>query len=206
MRITFHPHAIHDVTCLRVRLLSLRVCLCLVSLPLLFCFFHCLCVLCPAHNLQCRHRRELKPLHSRAIRSIAPWGFTIFSHGMSPSSLDNFDYPEMSAVIFQNESVDVDTEPSYSCDAELDDEFIGRALSSPLFIHEREEPANLVKLITLMRKVCSTFDRNAVCQPRQPTLLDEEYPASVKHAVEQPHDFGSRYFGGVIMSGAIMRF
>ena len=32
--------------------------------------------------------------------------------------------------------------PSYLCDAELDDETIGRALSSPLFIQEREEPAD----------------------------------------------------------------
>ena len=46
-------------------------------------------------------------------------------------------------MIFQGESGDVNTEPSYSCDAELDDETIGKPLSSPLFIHEREEPANL---------------------------------------------------------------
>ena len=59
------------------------------------------------------------------------------------NQLDNFDYSETSAVIFQNESVDIDTEPSYSCDAELDDELIGKALSSPLFTQEREEPANL---------------------------------------------------------------
>ena len=63
--------------------------------------------------------------------------------GYEPNQLDNFDYSETSAVIFQNESVDIDTEPSYSCDAELDDELIGKALSSPLFIQEREEPANL---------------------------------------------------------------
>ena len=59
------------------------------------------------------------------------------------NQLDNFDYSEVSAAIFQDESVDIDTEPSYSCDAELDDELIGKALSSPLFIQEREEPANL---------------------------------------------------------------
>ena len=47
------------------------------------------------------------------------------------------------AAIFQNESGDKDTEPSYSCDAELDDELIGKALSSPLLIQVREEPANL---------------------------------------------------------------
>ena len=59
------------------------------------------------------------------------------------NQLDNFDYSEISAAIFQHESVDIDTEPSHSCDAELDDELIGKALSSPLFIQEREEPANL---------------------------------------------------------------
>ena len=50
------------------------------------------------------------------------------------SQLDHFDYSEASAAIFQDESVDVDTDLSYSCDAELDDELIGKALSSPLFI------------------------------------------------------------------------
>ena len=63
--------------------------------------------------------------------------------GYEPKQLDNFDYSETYTAIFQNESVDTDTEPSYSCDAELDDEIIGKALSSPLFIQEREEPANL---------------------------------------------------------------
>ena len=45
-------------------------------------------------------------------------------------------------MIFQEESRDIDTEPSYWCDAELDDETVGKALSSPLSIQEREEPAN----------------------------------------------------------------
>ena len=63
--------------------------------------------------------------------------------GYEPNLLDNFDYSETSAMIFQDESGDIDTEPSYSFDAEVDDETIGKALSSPLFIQEREEPANL---------------------------------------------------------------
>ena len=48
-------------------------------------------------------------------------------------------------MIFQEESGDIDTEPSYLCDAELGDEIIGigKAPSSPLFIQEREESANL---------------------------------------------------------------
>ena len=63
--------------------------------------------------------------------------------GYEPKLLDDFDHSETSAAIFQDESVDIDTELSYSCDAEFDDETIGKALSSPLFIQERKEPANL---------------------------------------------------------------
>ena len=79
VRISLPPHVIHDVMCLSVRLLSLRVCLFLVSPPLLPFLFHGLLVLCPAHHLQCRHRRGWKPLHSRTMRSIAPWRYTILS-------------------------------------------------------------------------------------------------------------------------------
>ena len=62
--------------------------------------------------------------------------------GHEPKLLDDFDHSETSAMIFQDESGDIDTEPSCPCDAELDDETIGIALSSLLFIQEREEPAN----------------------------------------------------------------
>ena len=44
--------------------------------------------------------------------------------GYEPNLLDNFDHSETSAAIFQDEYGDVDTEPSYSRDAELDDEII----------------------------------------------------------------------------------
>ena len=57
--------------------------------------------------------------------------------GYESKHLNNFDYSEISARIFQDESDDTDTEPSYSFDAELDDETIGKALSSPLLIQER---------------------------------------------------------------------
>ena len=74
--------------------------------------------------------------------------------GYEPNQLDNFDFTETYTSIFQNESVDMDTVPSYSFDVELEDELIGRALSSPLFTQEREEPANLRRTITLMKEVC----------------------------------------------------
>ena len=49
--------------------------------------------------------------------------------GYEPSLLDNFDFSETSAAIFQDESGDIGTEPSYSFDAALDDEIMGKALS-----------------------------------------------------------------------------
>ena len=59
-----------------------------------------------------------------------------------PKLLDDFHYSETTEIIFQDESSDKDAVPSYLCDAELDDETIGKALSSPLFIQERQEPAD----------------------------------------------------------------
>ena len=53
---------------------------------------------------------------------------------------DDFHYSETPEIIFQEQSIDA--VPSYLFDAELDDETFGRALSSPLFIQEREEPAD----------------------------------------------------------------
>ena len=63
--------------------------------------------------------------------------------GYEPKLLDDFHFSETTEMIFQDESDDIDTGPSYSCDAEQDDEIIGKALSSPLFLQERKEPANL---------------------------------------------------------------
>ena len=63
--------------------------------------------------------------------------------GYEPKLLDDFHFSETTEIIFQEESGDKDAVPSYLCDAELDDETIGKALSSPLFIQEREQPANL---------------------------------------------------------------
>ena len=62
--------------------------------------------------------------------------------GYEPKLLDDFHYSKTSVMIFQDESGDIETEPSYLCDAELDDETIGKALSSPLFIQERGESAD----------------------------------------------------------------
>ena len=72
-----------------------------------------------------------------------PVASTTSSTGYEPNVIDNFDYSEIYTAIFQDESGDIDTEPSYSFDAELDDELVRKALSPPLFTQERQESANL---------------------------------------------------------------
>ena len=59
--------------------------------------------------------------------------------GYEPNFFDAYHYSETTEIYLQEQSSD--TRPSYLHDAELDDETIGRALSSPLFTQEREEPA-----------------------------------------------------------------
>ena len=61
--------------------------------------------------------------------------------GYEPRFFDDYHFSETTEIFLQEESGDKDTVPSYLFDAELDDETIGRALSSPLFTQEREEPA-----------------------------------------------------------------
>ena len=61
--------------------------------------------------------------------------------GYEPNFFDDFHYSEITEIFLQEESGDKDTVPSYLCDAELYGETIGKALFSPLFIQEREEPA-----------------------------------------------------------------
>ena len=56
-----------------------------------------------------------------------------------PSLSDDFHYSETTEIFLQEPSSD--TRPSYLHDAQISDDTIGRALSSPLFTQEREEPA-----------------------------------------------------------------
>ena len=83
------------------------------------------------------------------------------------------------------------TEPSCSCGAELDGGIVGRALSSPLFIHEREEPATGDKLITLMKKVCcqlSPFSHTQVRETRIRTQFVPKTKIKSRHGERKDQD------------------
>ena len=124
---SLHLHVIHDVTCLSVRCLF-SFCLLHLSLSRLY-FLSFFYLFSRVKTAALTHNEEYCPVVMHNPHT-----------GYEPKLLDNFD-SETSAMIFQEESIDKDTEPSYLHDAELSDETIGRALSSPLFIQERKEPA-----------------------------------------------------------------
>ena len=84
---------------------------------------------------------NLAKIHKK--EECGPVAKTTSSTGYEPNVIDNSDYSETYTAIFQNESVDIDTEPSYSFDAELDDELIKKGQSAQLFTQEQEAPANL---------------------------------------------------------------
>ena len=132
----------HVITCLSVRCLFL---FCLLALPLALLLSLSLstCSLsCSSTSMSSKPPRN-KTTALTHNEECCPVAIHNPFAGYEPNLLDNFDYSETSPAILQDESGDIDTEPSYSCDAELDDEINGKALSSPLLIQEREEPANL---------------------------------------------------------------
>ena len=59
-----------------------------------------------------------------AQRGVLPFSEKPSSTGFEPNVLDDFHYSETSAMVFQDPSGDIDMEPSYLCDAQLDDETI----------------------------------------------------------------------------------
>ena len=103
--------------------------------------------------------------------------------GFEPNVLDNSHYLETSAMIFQDESGDTDTEPSYLCDVELDDETIAKVTSAtssttsnsqrPLKFLSRSRPA------TRGPRTCMT--RRSVTTPSAERSLRHCSPRSEKN-------------------------
>ena len=141
MRASFH-HVIHDER-LIVRSLSVSSCLSFSCFSLLFTSSlpYPTCTLTCTPSSMWTTPRET-PAAPSPNEEYCPLAVYHPPTGYEPNVLDDFHYSETSEMIIQEESGDINTEPSYLCDEELDDETIGKALSSPLFIQEREEPAD----------------------------------------------------------------
>ena len=82
---------------------------------------------------------ELNPLCASANEESGPMVCNALLTGYEPNIIDNYHISETTDIFIQESSSD--TRPSYLHDSEMSDYTIGRALSSPLFTQEREEPA-----------------------------------------------------------------
>ena len=134
---SLHLHVIHDVTCFSVCCLFL-FCLLPLSLSRLYLFSPACSLSCSSTSMTSEPPRvETTALtHNEEYCPVAIYNPLT---GYESKLFDNFDYSETSAMIFQDESGDKDTEPSY-------DEIIGKALSSPLIVHN---PLTLVSSLSL---------------------------------------------------------
>ena len=83
---------------------------------------------------------EQDPLCTSPNEESGPLANSAPLTGYEPNFFDDFHDSETTEIFLQEQSSD--TMPSYLHDAEISDDTIGRALSSPLFIQEREEPAD----------------------------------------------------------------
>ena len=83
---------------------------------------------------------EQYPTGTPPNEESGPWANNTPLTGYEPNLLDDFHYSETAETFLQEQSSDA--VPSYLHDAELSDGTIGRALSSPLFIQERQELAD----------------------------------------------------------------
>ena len=82
---------------------------------------------------------EQDPLCTSSNEESGPLANNAPLTGYEPNFFEDYHLSETTDIFLQEQSSD--TMPSYLHDAELSDYTIGRALSSPLFTQEREEPA-----------------------------------------------------------------
>ena len=82
---------------------------------------------------------EQDPLCTSPNEEFCPLANNAPLSGYEPNFFDDFHYSETTKIFLQEHSSN--TRPSYLQDAEISDDTIGRALSSPLFTQDREEPA-----------------------------------------------------------------
>ena len=83
---------------------------------------------------------EQDPLCTSPNEESGPLFNNLPPTGHEPNFFDDFHYSEITEIFLQEQSRD--TMPSYLHDAEISDDTIGKALSSPLFIQERGAPAD----------------------------------------------------------------
>ena len=101
--------------------------------------------------------------------------------GYEPNFFDDYHYSETTEIFLQQSSSD--TRPSYLHDAEISDDTIGRALSSPLFTEEREEPAGRRQAYHSLEESLLPSQSLSVGHVRTERLVNE--PSSLSSSVRE---------------------
>ena len=104
--------------------------------------------------------------------------------GYEPNLFDDFHYSETTEIFLQEQSSD--TMPSYLHDAELRDETIGRALSSPLFTQEREEPADRRQAYHSPEESLLSSQSLSVCHVRTVRPVSDQFDSLITNVREKP--------------------
>ena len=107
---------------------------------------------------------EQDPLCTPPIEECGPLANNAPLTGYKPNLFDDLYYSETTEIFLQEQSSD--TMPSYLHDAELSDDTIGRALSSPLLTQEREEPADRRQAYHSFEQSLLPSQSLSVCQVR----------------------------------------
>ena len=96
---------------------------------------------------------EQDPLCTSPTEGFGPLVNNAPLTGYEPKFFDDYHFSETTEIFIQESSSD--TRPSYMHDTQISDDTIGRALSSPQFTQEREEPAGL-------RQACQSPEENVL--------------------------------------------
>ena len=104
--------------------------------------------------------------------------------GYEPNFFDDFHYLETTEIFLQEQSSD--TRHSHLHDAEIDDYTIGRALSSPLFTQEREEPVGRRQAYHSLDESVLSSQSLSVGHVRTGRLVSDEFGSLISNVRENP--------------------
>ena len=103
--------------------------------------------------------------------------------GYEPNFFDDYHFSETTEIFIQESSSD--TKRSYLHDSEISDDTIGRALSSPLFTQEREEPVDRRQAYHSFEESLLPAQSLSVCLARTGRPFDE-FGSLISSVTENP--------------------
>ena len=104
--------------------------------------------------------------------------------GYEPNFFDDYHYSETAEIFLQESSSDA--RPSYLHDAENSDDNVGRALSSPLFTQEREEPAGHRQTYRSPEEFLLSCQSMSVDHVRTGRPVSDEFNSLISNVRENP--------------------